>query len=162
MKCCSKRSQSKPFTHHCCILQEFVAGFKRHLLQRGGVGLNSNAIQWFVKSFKTHVICHKWKVSRVYHNSLKHKEDQSSEHSRAESVGLFKQFRSKIKPLNPSSLENISINILLAVCLSGLTAPLKYPREADLTLIQTSISPNWNERNGKLQCQECCKAAEFL
>lgn len=117
MKCCSKRSQTKPFTHHCCFLQEFVAGFKRHLLQRGGVGLNSKTTQWFINSFKTHIICHKWEVSRVYHNSLEHKEEQSSEHSRAKCVGLFKQIRSKSNPLNPSSLEDIFINILLAVCL---------------------------------------------
>lgn len=117
MNCCSKRSQTKPLTHHCCFFQKFVAGFKCHLLQRGGVGLNSNAIQWFINSFKTHVICHKRKVSRVYHNPLKHKKDQSSEHSRDKSVGLFKQIRSKPNPLNPPSLENISVNILLALCL---------------------------------------------
>lgn len=45
-------------TQHSGLFQKFIAGLKGHLLQRGAVGLNAEAVEGFVHAFKAHVISH--------------------------------------------------------------------------------------------------------
>uniref|UniRef100_A0A0E9TVP0 Uncharacterized protein n=1 Tax=Anguilla anguilla TaxID=7936 RepID=A0A0E9TVP0_ANGAN len=59
---------------HGSLLQKLVAGFKCHLLQRGGVGLDSKAVEGLVHALKCHVICHQGQVPRVYLNTIDRKD----------------------------------------------------------------------------------------
>lgn len=45
-------------TQHSGLFQKLIAGLKGHLLQRGAVGLNAEAVEGFVHAFKAHVISH--------------------------------------------------------------------------------------------------------
>lgn len=56
--------------HHGGLLQKLEAGFKRHLLQRGGVGPDPKAVQWLVNTLEAHIVSDQGEVAGVHGDTV--------------------------------------------------------------------------------------------
>ena len=55
-----------PLTHQSGVFKELVAGLKGHLLQRGRVGPDGEAVEGFVDALEAHVVGHQRQVPGVH------------------------------------------------------------------------------------------------
>lgn len=63
---CPEQARERGLTHHGGLLQKLEAGFKRHLLQRGGVGPDPKAVQWLVNTLEAHIVSDQGEVAGVH------------------------------------------------------------------------------------------------